>query len=95
MKPRLSLVAFLTLNIGLPVFSQGLLEFKNYDPVAGIDTPVFWLPNLRIDGADPLFRAALLAGPAKGAVPAGPGVGNLTMLASPVTGDLGRVWHRT
>lgn len=68
--------------------AQGIIQFQNLDPAAGIDVPVYWaFPDVKVDGSDPLFRAVLLGGP-KGSIEATPGayVGQLNMLASPTTG---------
>src|SRR5262245_36481202 len=81
-------VVVLATILNAPSFSQGIVQFQNRDPAAGIDAPIYWTfaPPVKVDGSDPLFRAALLGGP-KGADMAGPGyVGQLTMLASPTTG---------
>lgn len=87
MKSRLILLVLVTMLTRVGVFPQGVIEFQNHDPAAGINAPTFLQPGIRVDGADPLFRAALLAGPVLGSTPAGPGgPGNLTMLASPVSG---------
>lgn len=69
-------------------FAQGIIQFQNRDPAAGIDAPIYWTgdPLVKVDGSDPLFRAALLGGP-KGSDAASPGyAGQLRMLASPNTG---------
>jgi hypothetical protein len=54
----------LVVTLELVASARGIVQFQNRDPAAGIDAPIFVsMPELRIDGADPLWRAALLGGP--------------------------------
>lgn len=68
-------------------FGQGTILFQNRDLAYDINAPVYIGQPILIDGADPLWRAALLGGPLD-SVAAFPGhsLGTLAMLASPDTG---------
>ena len=64
------LLAFvLTGALALSAFAQGQVQFQNRNTAAGIDAPIYWYSLFgggKLDGADPLLRAALLGGPTSG-----------------------------
>ncbi len=73
-------------SLSLTAFGQGVVIFKNYisDTVDAriTETVTSGTPTL-VDGSDPLFRAALLGGPAGGTAATTTSAGSLQMLSSP------------
>ena len=79
--------------LSLAAMGQGTVCFNNRDFGAGIDAPVFWneVGGAKVDGTDPLWRAALLGGlltstPVYAGSTLPNGGTTLSMLASPTTG---------
>ena len=82
--------------LALSAFGQGQVQFQNRDTAAGIDAPIYGLFGRGLaDGADPLYRAALLGGSTSGEPAAGFSRGTLSMTANPDNPDLTWVGFRT
>jgi hypothetical protein len=59
-----ALALVLAATLDASALAQAIIQFQNRDLAAGIDAPVYFMfPNTKVDGADPLFRVALLGGP--------------------------------
>ena len=80
----------------LPALGQGQVQFQNRDAAAGIDAPIYGLFGRGLaDGADPLYRAALLGGRTSWEPATYGWAGTLSMTANPDNPDLTWVGFRT
>jgi hypothetical protein len=66
-------------------FAQGQVQFKNFVPSAGVDAPVYldFVGGFRLNADNPMWRAALIGGPATATPTSFQGLGTLQTLYNP------------